>query len=123
MNIFFFFFFQAEDGIRDSSVTGVQTCALPIWPPDGGPPDAGLGCGAGRDAGQACGNGGACSSMGVCVPGFRYLPSNFDPATITSIAPPITLYCNTSFDSTTLAFGNNWCGQPRPVPEVISQGG
>src|SRR5260370_40602929 len=28
---FFFFFFQAEDGIRDSSVTGVQTCALPIY--------------------------------------------------------------------------------------------
>src|SRR5437762_6373540 len=25
-----FFFFQAEDGIRDTSVTGVQTCALPI---------------------------------------------------------------------------------------------
>ena len=25
----FFFFFQAEDGIRDTSVTGVQTCALP----------------------------------------------------------------------------------------------
>ena len=25
------FFFQAEDGIRDTSVTGVQTCALPIW--------------------------------------------------------------------------------------------
>src|SRR6266436_8284251 len=29
---FFFFFFQAEDGIRDVAVTGVQTCALPIWP-------------------------------------------------------------------------------------------
>src|SRR5438093_7675093 len=28
----FFFFFQAEDGIRDWSVTGVQTCALPISP-------------------------------------------------------------------------------------------
>src|SRR5256884_9884797 len=27
----FFFFFQAEDGIRDVAVTGVQTCALPIW--------------------------------------------------------------------------------------------
>src|SRR5207248_5976330 len=27
---FFFFFFQAEDGIRDRTVTGVQTCALPI---------------------------------------------------------------------------------------------
>src|SRR3989441_13205480 len=26
-----FFFFQAEDGIRDKLVTGVQTCALPIW--------------------------------------------------------------------------------------------
>src|SRR5690349_23264581 len=29
--IFFFFFFQAEDGIRDLYVTGVQTCALPIY--------------------------------------------------------------------------------------------
>src|SRR3712207_7828911 len=28
--IFYFFFFQAEDGIRDIGVTGVQTCALPI---------------------------------------------------------------------------------------------
>src|SRR5215211_8197796 len=32
MYVFFsFFFFQAEDGIRDHCVTGVQTCALPIW--------------------------------------------------------------------------------------------
>src|SRR3712207_7179314 len=30
--LFFFFFFQAEDGIRDIGVTGVQTCALPIYP-------------------------------------------------------------------------------------------
>src|SRR5258707_5727661 len=28
--VLFFFFFQAEDGIRDIGVTGVQTCALPI---------------------------------------------------------------------------------------------
>src|SRR5690349_24097278 len=28
---FIFFFFQAEDGIRDLYVTGVQTCALPIY--------------------------------------------------------------------------------------------
>src|SRR2546429_5223262 len=28
--VFFVFFFQAEDGIRDVAVTGVQTCALPI---------------------------------------------------------------------------------------------
>src|SRR6266487_4924173 len=32
----FFFFFQAEDGIRDGRVTGVQTCALPIFPPGPG---------------------------------------------------------------------------------------
>src|SRR5256885_9487027 len=31
-----FFFFQAEDGIRDYKVTGVQTCALPISAGDGG---------------------------------------------------------------------------------------
>src|SRR2546430_8022432 len=30
MCVWFFFFFQAEDGIRDLTVTGVQTCALPI---------------------------------------------------------------------------------------------
>src|SRR5258707_4469064 len=37
-------FFQAEDGIRDIGVTGVQTCALPIYP--------GTGRGAGRSAGE-----------------------------------------------------------------------
>src|SRR5256885_9309680 len=31
-----FFFFQAEDGIRDYKVTGVQTCALPIYDEDVG---------------------------------------------------------------------------------------
>src|SRR5256885_5894390 len=31
MSSYFFFFFQAEDGIRDYKVTGVQTCALPIF--------------------------------------------------------------------------------------------
>src|SRR2546430_6361510 len=33
----FFFFFQAEDGIRDLTVTGVQTCALPISCNDSAP--------------------------------------------------------------------------------------
>src|SRR5438445_10475775 len=44
--ILFFFFFQAEDGIRDIGVTGVQTCALPICTditPDDNPYEAGLG--------------------------------------------------------------------------------
>src|SRR5205807_7327698 len=35
-DVYLFFFFQAEDGIRDYKVTGVQTCALPIY--DHGPP-------------------------------------------------------------------------------------
>src|SRR5437762_5899899 len=30
-SLFMFVFFQAEDGIQDTSVTGVQTCALPIF--------------------------------------------------------------------------------------------
>src|SRR5699024_12205847 len=34
-----FFFFQAEDGIRDRNVTGVQTCALPIFAASAGLPD------------------------------------------------------------------------------------
>src|SRR2546427_10255749 len=36
----FFFFFQAEDGIRDLTVTGVQTCALPILVSVGSTPTA-----------------------------------------------------------------------------------
>src|SRR5437763_6444068 len=39
----FFFFFQAEDGIRDTSVTGVQTCALPILRVRQAPLDAAIG--------------------------------------------------------------------------------
>src|SRR3989441_7313960 len=31
VSVMWFFFFQAEDGIRDKLVTGVQTCALPIY--------------------------------------------------------------------------------------------
>src|SRR2546422_6245753 len=65
-SLYFFFFFQAEDGIRDVAVTGVQTCALPISghprdrvrlgaPPPGACPGAGAaggsaGLGGGGDA-------------------------------------------------------------------------
>src|SRR5207249_8673391 len=37
----FLFFFQAEDGIRDRNVTGVQTCALPIFAAFGGAAERG----------------------------------------------------------------------------------
>src|SRR2546429_5949059 len=45
--VLIFFFFQAEDGIRDVAVTGVQTCALPICPRAGKRARPG-GCGAGH---------------------------------------------------------------------------
>src|SRR2546425_4669237 len=52
-----FFFFQAEDGIRDKLVTGVQTCALPIC----------------RDCRDRCGHRAARSrapAPGSCTPGY-----------------------------------------------------
>src|SRR5438046_6269446 len=48
---FFVFFFQAEDGIRDWSVTGVQTCALPISVTLGAAQCHGRVIGRGRDLG------------------------------------------------------------------------
>src|SRR3989449_8705174 len=67
----YFFFFQAEDGIRDVAVTGVQTCALPIHRPVGSRhrrrrgecgaplPAGGAGCDARRVATGAVASGGA----------------------------------------------------------------
>src|SRR5256885_11292144 len=55
MSVSFFFFFQAEDGIRDYKVTGVQTCALPIFRDPASPerraadPDGVLGLAAAAD--------------------------------------------------------------------------
>src|SRR5205823_11024233 len=40
VDVFYFFFFQAEDGIRDKLVTGVQTCALPISKAEVGQPSS-----------------------------------------------------------------------------------
>src|SRR2546430_8751222 len=62
-----FFFFQAEDGIRDLTVTGVQTCALPICSicgaADGADPQRGAGAGdRGGDLGRATGGLGGVSA-------------------------------------------------------------
>src|SRR5690554_8180996 len=55
----FFFFFQAEDGIRDADVTGVQTCALPIWAPGASGPQPGtMGGPWSQPGGSPPGNGG-----------------------------------------------------------------
>src|SRR5205823_6975235 len=72
-----FFFFQAEDGIRDKLVTGVQTCALPIcsWGfgsgsgvgsgrGGDGSGTGGTGSGAGAGSGSGSGGTGGCSDAG-----------------------------------------------------------
>src|SRR6266496_2185781 len=56
------FFFQAEDGIRDLYVTGVQTCALPISGGQG--PGAAPGSGGGNGTGQGGSGTGAIGSGG-----------------------------------------------------------
>src|SRR2546425_2161995 len=61
---YFFFFFQAEDGIRDKLVTGVQTCALPIY--------AGAGAleqGVGGDRGAVNEHG---DGAGICIQGAEH---------------------------------------------------
>src|SRR5690606_40802316 len=72
----FFFFFQAEDGIRDFHVTGVQTCALPISfrsASDGVNNEPGLGWPIGQGGGQVPVRGGveavARSRSGIDTPG------------------------------------------------------
>src|SRR5690606_37170554 len=51
IHIAYFFFFQAEDGIRDFHVTGVQTCALPILSPGDSPATAETPCAVRSSAG------------------------------------------------------------------------
>src|SRR5437868_14837207 len=51
LNPQFNFFFQAEDGIRDRNVTGVQTCALPIW----NMPSCAIKCSVSQDPGTRAG--------------------------------------------------------------------
>src|SRR2546422_3105530 len=70
---FFFFFFQAEDGIRDVAVTGVQTCALPICRSgspgiDIGPPDP---CPSARDLRRLIDAGNEPGGNRQAIPGDR----------------------------------------------------
>src|SRR5439155_6814968 len=65
--LLFFFFFQAEDGIRDGHVTGVQTCALPISPHRGASRRAAV---RGQEVGASA-RAGAASSVAVAVGGVR----------------------------------------------------
>src|SRR5256886_11716469 len=75
-----FFFFQAEDGIRDLTVTGVQTCALPISPA-GDRPDRQT-----EVRGTAAGGPG-----GYCIPTDTRLPGPAAPVHLP--APPTMDTC------------------------------
>src|SRR3989442_4616123 len=66
-----FFFFQAEDGIRDADVTGVQTCALPI------------------SSSQARLRSGNSLGRGTTVTSFASLPSAFGPTLILICFPAV----------------------------------
>src|SRR5215216_3286131 len=96
----FFFFFQAEDGIRDDLVTGVQTCALPI---STGSTSAGAGAGASArcsvaltsagGAGGAVGAGAGDGATATCAGGatcrsLTCLTSTAPAVTITAAATP-----------------------------------
>src|SRR3712207_6886302 len=73
MLLYYFFFFQAEDGIRDIGVTGVQTCALPIYPYD----DNGHGT---FISGIICGNGYSSDKVykGIAEKGKIYMIKAFN---------------------------------------------
>src|SRR2546430_5030680 len=84
MRCVFFFFFQAEDGIRDLTVTGVQTCALPIS--DARSARQGSARCSGRSAGLRRGRGASCrfpacppSSRTVRRPGRSIAPQRSGP--------------------------------------------
>src|SRR5690606_39662524 len=66
--ILYSFFFQAEDGIRDFHVTGVQTCALPIWPSPAAAASGSRGSCATR---CTCGRTGEAPTFG-CTPSLEY---------------------------------------------------
>src|SRR5258708_30865132 len=68
-----FFFFQAEDGIRDDLVTGVQTCALPISN--------------GRAGGQRAARTSPRRNGTACEPISRRFPESWPGAQMSSISP------------------------------------
>src|SRR2546429_2139811 len=111
---FVFFFFQAEDGIRDVAVTGVQTCALPIL--SGGPtPDPrpgvcgspGLRAGGGR-AWVVSESGTAVRELATCATDSRSVFSS-QPARVTWIQRP-------DVPSATLLRRNPWGSFPTSAP-------
>src|SRR5580692_7281132 len=77
---FFFFFFQAEDGIRDLTVTGVQTCALPICSVSGRARNRALaGTGSAGRASRSCGRASGNTALIAAATGYRQRSSAAAP--------------------------------------------
>src|SRR6266481_9001810 len=114
--IYFFFFFPAEDGIRDGTVTGVQTCALPIFGlPDLPEMECVLADGAGSgDADAVAGWPESAAGVGLSMTRFiTTLPSN-----LTTSPPPVIL----SLSAVSVPFSNltSTCSSEVTVPLAIS---
>src|SRR6266542_7036160 len=96
---FYFFFFQAEDGIRDATVTGVQTCALPISRRSAGAPRALPGTATALSWGSSAASwlcSGTTGSTPGCPPSWRTTPPRHDdrravqprPRLVAGLPPP-----------------------------------
>src|SRR3989449_10808727 len=96
-----FFFFQAEDGIRDVAVTGVQTCALPISN-DNGDPTAPIPIQRMKDGQTAnpLDRTGALSRRG-----FKYLTDVFVDYILPNKKPDLTIFWSKEPDATNHAYG------------------
>jgi hypothetical protein len=73
--------------------------------------------------GTTCDAGWSCRG-GACLNAFQYTPANFDPTTITAIAPVANFNCGTTtYNSGTNAW-TNWCGQAgdKPTPVTLTPG-
>ncbi len=113
-----------DAGLTDAGLNdaGLNDAGFDAGFVDAGPPDDG-GCAPPKDAGVRCGNSGVCALDQSCALGFPYPPSNFDPRAVPRISGIADLDCDTTFDSEQLTFTADFCGEPLPDPEIITQDG
>jgi len=121
------------DGCLVGALCGAGVCGGGTPRCEGPPPECRVpvgGCDAGAcayavlDGGQSC-DGGTCNGDGVCLRGFGYVPSNFDPTAVTDPGPPLVIDCAVTID-TDLAAANHfpgWCaGTSTPAYSYLAVG-
>jgi len=99
------FFFQAEDGIRDRDVTGVQTCALPI-------------CLRLTGLGRACNGSRKCKAWPSSLPYPRLLPADLHTQLVLAPGEAGCLVVQVTSSACLAAVAPNsyWCSQPFAGP-------